>query len=262
VRAADLAALFLVGGSSRIPLVARMVEQRFGRADTKGDPKTVVALGAAQRLGKQLEAAEAPAAAAAPPPKPKPPRERRPVTPPVERTRSSRKVLVGAVVAALLVGGGVAAAVAGSGGGSDGGATTDGGSSFTQPTETPVETPTDVATDEPTDPVEAVAGDWSGTGEQSGVPVDIELSIDAAGAGDGTLHETAQGNTCGGTLDLDSTDGDSVVFGYTEQENSTCTTGSTVTVTYNQDDGTLDFLDQAEDVDGSLIEVTGTLDPD
>jgi hypothetical protein len=47
-RSSDLSALFLVGGSSRIPLVAGMVRERFGRADFKGDPKAVVALGAAQ----------------------------------------------------------------------------------------------------------------------------------------------------------------------------------------------------------------------
>ena len=43
-----LAGLFLVGGSSRIPLIAALIRQRFGRTDFKGDPKTVVALGAAQ----------------------------------------------------------------------------------------------------------------------------------------------------------------------------------------------------------------------
>ncbi|HEX7168933.1 MAG TPA: Hsp70 family protein, partial [Acidimicrobiales bacterium] len=43
-----LAAVYLVGGSSRIPLVARLVGERFGRSpSTWGDPKAVVALGAA-----------------------------------------------------------------------------------------------------------------------------------------------------------------------------------------------------------------------
>ena len=46
----SLAALYLAGGSSRIPLVAGLVRERFGRADYKGDPKTVVALGAARSL--------------------------------------------------------------------------------------------------------------------------------------------------------------------------------------------------------------------
>jgi Hsp70 protein len=42
----QLAAVYLVGGSSRIPLVLHMVRERLGRADFKGDPKAVVALGA------------------------------------------------------------------------------------------------------------------------------------------------------------------------------------------------------------------------
>ena len=48
LRLDDLAAVYLVGGSSRIPLVARLVGARSGRApSTWGDPKAVVALGAA-----------------------------------------------------------------------------------------------------------------------------------------------------------------------------------------------------------------------
>jgi outer membrane protein assembly factor BamB len=47
----DLAAVFLVGGSSRIPLVVQQVTERFGaRVITRDEPKGVVALGAA-RLG-------------------------------------------------------------------------------------------------------------------------------------------------------------------------------------------------------------------
>jgi molecular chaperone DnaK (HSP70) len=42
----QLSAIYLVGGSSRIPLVQQMVRERFGRADFKGDPKAVVAQGA------------------------------------------------------------------------------------------------------------------------------------------------------------------------------------------------------------------------
>ena len=49
VDASALQRVFLTGGSSRIPLVAQLVKRRFGRADFKGDPKTVVALGAAQQ---------------------------------------------------------------------------------------------------------------------------------------------------------------------------------------------------------------------
>jgi len=45
----DLAAIFLVGGSSRVPLVSQMVTERFGsRVITRDEPKGVVALGAAR----------------------------------------------------------------------------------------------------------------------------------------------------------------------------------------------------------------------
>jgi molecular chaperone DnaK (HSP70) len=46
---ADLSAIYLVGGSSRIPLIARLLAERFGDLIvTWGDPKAVVALGAAE----------------------------------------------------------------------------------------------------------------------------------------------------------------------------------------------------------------------
>ncbi|MGD9792134.1 MAG: Hsp70 family protein [Acidimicrobiia bacterium] len=45
----DLAAVFLVGGSSRMPLVSQLVTERFGdRVVTRDEPKSVVALGAAR----------------------------------------------------------------------------------------------------------------------------------------------------------------------------------------------------------------------
>jgi hypothetical protein len=46
VAPSQLSGIYLVGGSSRIPLVQHMVRERFGRADFKGDPKAVVAQGA------------------------------------------------------------------------------------------------------------------------------------------------------------------------------------------------------------------------
>ena len=56
----ELAAFLLVGGSSRIPLVAEMVHAEFGRrVAVDADPKHVVALGAARAAAMQL----APAAA-------------------------------------------------------------------------------------------------------------------------------------------------------------------------------------------------------
>ena len=45
----DLAAIYLAGGSSRIPLISRRIEQRLGKQpSTFGDPKAVIALGAAR----------------------------------------------------------------------------------------------------------------------------------------------------------------------------------------------------------------------
>jgi hypothetical protein len=46
VTAQQLSAIYLVGGSSRIPLVLHMVEERLGPVTFRDDPKTVVALGA------------------------------------------------------------------------------------------------------------------------------------------------------------------------------------------------------------------------
>jgi actin-like ATPase involved in cell morphogenesis len=63
-RADELAAIYLVGGSSRLRLLESMVRERFGRADTRDDPKAVVALGAARaaRLstGQQTDPTDAP----------------------------------------------------------------------------------------------------------------------------------------------------------------------------------------------------------
>lgn len=55
MKADDLAAIYLVGGSSRIPLVVQLLGDRFGdRVTTRDEPKSVVALGAAQVAGRGL----------------------------------------------------------------------------------------------------------------------------------------------------------------------------------------------------------------
>ena len=66
LRIDDLAAIFLVGGSSRVPLVAQMVTERFGsRVITRDEPKGVVALGAARLAALRfLVPRQRPAAAA------------------------------------------------------------------------------------------------------------------------------------------------------------------------------------------------------
>lgn len=52
LRTTDLSAVYLVGGSSRMPLAARLVSERTGLVPlTWGDPKAAVALGAARRAG-------------------------------------------------------------------------------------------------------------------------------------------------------------------------------------------------------------------
>jgi actin-like ATPase involved in cell morphogenesis len=67
----DIAAIYLVGGSSRLPIVTRLLSDTFGRLPTTwDDPKAVVSLGAAKASRSSLRAAgamgaEAPAAVAA-----------------------------------------------------------------------------------------------------------------------------------------------------------------------------------------------------
>lgn len=64
---ADLAAVNIVGGSSRIPLVTRLVAERVGRVpDTWGDPKAAVVLGAARALAHEGRVVDVPAAPIAP----------------------------------------------------------------------------------------------------------------------------------------------------------------------------------------------------
>ncbi|MGE3588870.1 MAG: Hsp70 family protein [Ilumatobacteraceae bacterium] len=76
----QLHSVFLVGGSSRLPLVSQLVGERFGsRVVTRDEPKAVVALGAARLAAAGLGSAPAPTSAgptvpptpsAAPPPAP------------------------------------------------------------------------------------------------------------------------------------------------------------------------------------------------
>jgi molecular chaperone DnaK len=58
IGSSQLAAIYLVGGGSRTPLVGHLVRARFGRAETKGDPKQVVALGAARAGAAAVSAHE------------------------------------------------------------------------------------------------------------------------------------------------------------------------------------------------------------
>ncbi|MGI5240968.1 Hsp70 family protein [Dactylosporangium sp. CA-139066] len=111
-----LTALYLVGGSSRIPLVATMLHQRFGVAPTLVDePQLVVAAGSVAAAGTPVIAPPAATFAAPPPPPPAPPGgPAAPVAPaasvppgqaPPPRRRSvpGAAILVAALVAGLLI---------------------------------------------------------------------------------------------------------------------------------------------------------------
>jgi actin-like ATPase involved in cell morphogenesis len=64
----DLASVFLVGGSSRLPLVGQLLGERFGaRVVTRDEPKAVVALGAARLAAVRAGAAPAPRSEMPPP---------------------------------------------------------------------------------------------------------------------------------------------------------------------------------------------------
>ncbi|WP_433783833.1 Hsp70 family protein [Actinomycetospora sp. CA-101289] len=125
VAAGDVAAIYLVGGASRIPLVTRLVSERFGELPaTFDDPKSVVVLGAAG-LVRDRPAAVPETAPAAPAPvyaEPVAPTVTPPLGTPVAAgpagagastgTRRPRTALLVSVAAAALVaalvGGGVA----------------------------------------------------------------------------------------------------------------------------------------------------------
>ena len=52
LQTSDLAAIYLAGGSSRIPLVGRLIQERLGvLPEHLDDPKSVIALGAARSSG-------------------------------------------------------------------------------------------------------------------------------------------------------------------------------------------------------------------
>jgi actin-like ATPase involved in cell morphogenesis len=97
----ELAAIYPVGGSSRIPLVANRLQEHYGdRVVTWDDPQAVVALGAARLARHHVEllggapeaAAPAPPPAAEPPPAPPPAPEPPPATEPAHATEPAPAV--------------------------------------------------------------------------------------------------------------------------------------------------------------------------
>ncbi|MCG8916475.1 Hsp70 family protein [Actinokineospora sp. PR83] len=105
LKADDLAAVLLAGGSSRIPLVTQMVSEAFGRPVRVGlHPKFTVALGAA--AVSRTPAVEQPAAVVPPPGTPLPaPRSGRPKWL-VPAAAAAAVLLVAAATTATLIGGG------------------------------------------------------------------------------------------------------------------------------------------------------------
>ncbi len=111
----DLAAIYIAGGSSRIPLIWRRIEERIGKQpSTFGDPKAVIALGAARvhlptssRPVSRTETATTGVGETPPTDPPRPPgRDEGPVTrqpEPLDRTSAlgAALALVGAVVVLL-----------------------------------------------------------------------------------------------------------------------------------------------------------------
>ena len=116
LKPADLAGIFIVGGSSRIPLVSQLVHRRCGVMPTSLDqPETVVARGALRAVAgggegtgdltvpatPRAQVRPQPRRPVAPPPRPRP---ALPPTPPVSNTkRRSALLLTGAAALAAAV---------------------------------------------------------------------------------------------------------------------------------------------------------------
>jgi type VII secretion-associated protein (TIGR03931 family) len=114
LKPADLAGIFLVGGSSRIPLVSQLVHKRCGVVPTSLDqPETVVARGALRAVAGAGEGTGPMSTGGRPPLRPQPRRPERPPprplpalppTPAVSNTkRRSALVLAGAATLAAAV---------------------------------------------------------------------------------------------------------------------------------------------------------------
>jgi actin-like ATPase involved in cell morphogenesis len=110
IRPEELSGIFLAGGSTRIPLVPHLVEERLGRFDTYDEPKGVVALGASlyeiapvrprhddsKKKRNEPETPKRPAERPPPPPRPQRPLE--------SITRRGWMLAAGAIAIATVVG--------------------------------------------------------------------------------------------------------------------------------------------------------------
>ncbi|MFL6141005.1 MAG: type VII secretion-associated protein [Labedaea sp.] len=111
---AQLSGIFLVGGSSRIPMLARLIHQRCGVVPvTLDQPETVVARGALRAVSAEPDHTGVVPAGTVVAAEPAPPRPRPPVTPargqpiavppPLSATPSKGRRLLWSTVAAVLV---------------------------------------------------------------------------------------------------------------------------------------------------------------
>jgi len=115
LRPSDVSARYLTGGSSRIPLVSRMIEEAFDRTpDTYDDPKVAVALGAAKSFRRTITTTSLVASAGRAEVEASP-RAEPAVLPRVhksdDKSLSRVAVAVGAVAIVLLAAAGIAAGV-------------------------------------------------------------------------------------------------------------------------------------------------------
>jgi hypothetical protein len=221
-------------------MIKHEVKARFGRADTKGEPKAVVALGAAGRdpLGQ-------------PTPEKPPIQEPPPVPPPVRAKRRFPAKAVATLAAVLALGGGVAAIAA--------------------PDDNTVPSPPPWTTSEPVDPDPAepnpapdpqpaespVIGTWSGTVTDSTDTVEQAVTIDIDsfdGLGDGTLETQIGDEYCSYDLAYVETSGAEEIF----EAEGDCAS-SMVSVEYDSDLDSLWYHEEWE-YEGTSYVYSGFID--
>jgi molecular chaperone DnaK (HSP70) len=238
----ELEALYLVGGSSRVPMVAHEVRSRFGRADTKGEPKAVVALGAAGR-DAVTEPAPEPAGG--------------PVTTKGEdwKRRVSRRggKAIAALASVLALGGGVVALAAA-------GDPSPTPTSSSSPTPPPTSPDNNSGADADDSSDDDLIGTWSGTvtddyDESTSESVTITVnSFD--GWGDGTLETQLGSVYCSSDLAWVRTDGAAEIF---ETSPDGDCFPSIVSLEYDSSDDSVWFAEQWEQ-DGQTVSYSGFIE--
>ncbi|MDG4772185.1 Hsp70 family protein [Solwaraspora sp. WMMD792] len=199
----DLAEIFLVGGSTRIPLVGTLLHQAYGRPPVVLDqPELAVAYGSVAAPPRPVSPppAVSPVPAVNPPPAVSPPLVGRSLS-----VRGTRRMLAVAVTVVLAVTAGVGYLVMEQRDDDpDGGSPQTGQDQTRQPSTDPSESasPLAVALPTPTGVPTSFAGQWSGIVDQpTGTVTSWSLTATfAAGADGGTFRSTSLG--CEGTLTI------------------------------------------------------------